>query len=378
MDYALVCLIGVLGGAFVVFILQDAKRKKLDKQHHEQESQAERIRSDKEAIATRQREIDQLSAKLAAEHKELSARAISYQELQNENGILKRDLRNLDQQGRKLALDRDAQRHNQETLDERSNELGHRYLKESVKWIGTSLNANNFTSCKQRLLDTIEKCRGIGFAISVDEENGLIANLKQEYEAAVRAEFQREEQARIKALMREELKREKEKQDLERKQQQLQREHDAMKATVDLAVARALAGQRDVHGVEIQQMQAALQAKQAEIDANQRAISQAQITKSGRVYVISNIGSFGEGVFKVGMTRRLEPKERVDELGSASVPFPFDIHMMIHSTNAPALENAIHRALFRARINRANPAQGIFQNRPASHQGDSDSTRWRR
>ena len=103
MDYVLVCLIGVFGGAFVVFILQDAKRKKLDKQHHEQESQAERIRSDKEAIATRQREIDQLSAKLAAEHKELSAALFRYQELQNENGILKRDIKDVDQQGRKLA-----------------------------------------------------------------------------------------------------------------------------------------------------------------------------------------------------------------------------------------------------------------------------------
>ena len=61
------------------------------------------------------------------------------------------------------------------------------------------------------------------------------------------------------------------------------------------------------------------------------------------------------------MTRRLVPKERVDELGSASVPFPFDIHMMMYSTNAPALENAIHRALFRERINRANPRKEFFK-----------------
>lgn len=64
----------------------------------------------------------------------------------------------------------------------------------------------------------------------------------------------------------------------------------------------------------------------------------AQQTKAGNVYVISNIGSFGQGVFKIGMTRRLEPKDRIKELCGASVPFPFDVHMMIASKDAPALE----------------------------------------
>lgn len=75
-------------------------------------------------------------------------------------------------------------------------------------------------------------------------------------------------------------------------------------------------------------MRFALNAKQAEIDANQRAISQAQITKLGHVYVISNIGSFGDGVFKVGMTRRLEPEIRVNELGACfgaiSIRYTYD------------------------------------------------------
>ena len=66
----------------------------------------------------------------------------------------------------------------------------------------------------------------------------------------------------------------------------------------------------------------------------------AQQTKSGHVYVISNIGSFGEDVYKIGMTRRLEPLDRVKELGDASVPFIFDVHAMIYSDNAPALENS--------------------------------------
>lgn len=66
--------------------------------------------------------------------------------------------------------------------------------------------------------------------------------------------------------------------------------------------------------------------------------------KAGYVYVISNIGAFGENVYKIGMTRRLEPMDRIDELSNASVPFRFDVHAMIFSDDAPKLEAALHRA----------------------------------
>jgi hypothetical protein len=92
-----------------------------------------------------------------------------------------------------------------------------------------------------------------------------------------------------------------------------------------------------------------------------RAISQAQLTKAGHVYVISNIGSFGAGVFKIGMTRRLDPSERVRELGSASVPFPFDVHAMISADDAPSLESALHQQLHKSRINKANPRKEFFK-----------------
>ena len=77
--------------------------------------------------------------------------------------------------------------------------------------------------------------------------------------------------------------------------------------------------------------------------------------------MISNIGSFGEAVFKVGMTRRLEPLDRIKELGDASVPFPFDVHMMISCDDAPRLENTLHRALHARRINRVNLRKEFFR-----------------
>jgi T5orf172 domain len=104
-----------------------------------------------------------------------------------------------------------------------------------------------------------------------------------------------------------------------------------------------------------------LRARLAEAEAKERAISQAQLTKAGFVYVISNIGSFGEGMYKIGMTRRLEPLDRVRELGDASVPFPFDVHMMISCQNAPTLENALHKALFKHQVNKTNPRKEFFR-----------------
>lgn len=82
--------------------------------------------------------------------------------------------------------------------------------------------------------------------------------------------------------------------------------------------------------------------------------------KAGYVYIISNIGSFGENVYKIGMTRRLDPQERVDELGDASVPFKFDVHAMIFSDDAPALEAALHRAFEDKKVNMVNHRREFF------------------
>ena len=83
--------------------------------------------------------------------------------------------------------------------------------------------------------------------------------------------------------------------------------------------------------------------------------------KAGYVYIISNIGAFGENVYKIGMTRRLEPQDRIDELGSASVPFKFDVHAMIFSDDAPALESALHKAFDDKKINMVNQRKEFFR-----------------
>ena len=95
-------------------------------------------------------------------------------------------------------------------------------------------------------------------------------------------------------------------------------------------------------------------------EKGQRALSMAQQTKRGHVYIISNVGSFGENVFKIGLTRRLEPLDRVKELGDASVPFTFDVHAMIHSEDAPRLEKELHETFNSERLNKVNYRKEFF------------------
>ncbi|MEJ6079715.1 DUF4041 domain-containing protein [Vibrio sp. 1-Bac 57] len=105
----------------------------------------------------------------------------------------------------------------------------------------------------------------------------------------------------------------------------------------------------------------ALELQLAEAEAKEeRAKSMAQQTRKGHVYVISNIGSFGEDVYKIGLTRRLEPLDRVKELGDASVPFIFDVHAMIYVEDAPALESALHREFSKQRVNAVNFRKEFF------------------
>ncbi|WP_197439937.1 GIY-YIG nuclease family protein [Calycomorphotria hydatis] len=229
--------------------------------------------------------------------------------------------------------------------------LGKRFLADSVKWISAKLTPNNFTAQRDRLVKVIEFCRKKDYAVTQSDEKSLINDLRNEFERVVRRDAEKQEQARIKAQIREE----------QRAERELKREMDrveAEKKAIQKALDDALKIAADEHSAEIELLREKL--REAEEKA-QRTLSMAQQTRAGYVYVISNLGSFGEDVYKIGMTRRLEPMDRVKELGDASVPFPFDVHMMISCDDAPALENALHRTLHPHRVNKINLRKEYFR-----------------
>ncbi|MHC9002516.1 DUF4041 domain-containing protein [Enterobacter adelaidei] len=168
---------------------------------------------------------------------------------------------------------------------------------------------------------------------------------------------EKEEQRRIKEQLREE---EKARREYERAIKEAEKEEKAIQQAIYKATKELmLAGEEQ--RLALEQKLADLQIKFEEAEAkNQRAISMAQQTRSGHVYVISNIGSFGEDVYKIGMTRRLEPLDRVRELGDASVPFAFDVHAMIYSDDAPSLENHLHKVFNEKQVNKVNSRKEFF------------------
>ncbi len=169
---------------------------------------------------------------------------------------------------------------------------------------------------------------------------------------------QREEQRILKERIREE---EKAQREFERAQREALKEEEALRKALEKArreVEYASEQQRAHYEQRLQELSEKLQLAE---EKNQRALSMAQQTKAGHVYVISNVGSFGEGVFKIGMTRRLEPLDRVRELGDASVPFEFDVHALIASNDAPSLENDLHKRFVRNQVNKVNPRKEFFR-----------------
>lgn len=177
------------------------------------------------------------------------------------------------------------------------------------------------------------------------------------HEFEVKKQNEREEQRAIKEQMREE---EKAQRELERAQKSAQDDED--RAVRALETARAELA--NAHGSRVaalmarmEQMEQALAEAQAK---KERALSMAQQTKAGYIYIISNVGSFGENVFKIGMTRRLEPMDRVKELGDASVPFEFDVHGLVYTSNAPEMEARLHQIFAARRVNLVNLRREYF------------------
>ncbi len=220
----------------------------------------------------------------------------------------------------------------------------------------------NVGKLQQKVRDValvLEKTFDYAFSISDDfletriEEIGLSAGLDYA------RKLDKEENARRREELREEQK-------IQRDIERSLRETEAKERQLQKRIAEVQAKEsmeqdlikRTILEEQIKELQTQLELA---LQDRERAISMAQQTKRGYVYVISNVGSFGEGIYKIGMTRRLEPLDRVKELGDASVPFAFDIHALIYAEDAPALEKALHHRFALSQVNKANFRKEFFK-----------------
>ncbi len=209
---------------------------------------------------------------------------------------------------------------------------------------------NNVNAMEKRIINAakqIDKANeSMNLNISEQYVSLKLDELHATHEYRERLKVEREERAEMARAEREEKKLLAEAEAAEREEERYQKLLDK---------ARSEAG---VDESRIAELETAL----AEAHAiSERARAMAEMTKTGYVYIISNIGSFGENVVKIGLTRRLEPDDRVKELGDASVPFGFDTHAMIYSDEAPTLESALHKEFADRRVNASNMRKEFFR-----------------
>lgn len=224
-----------------------------------------------------------------------------------------------------------------------------------VKW-------NNISKMEERIKKAFDALNKLGEPNHIEITRSYLQlkldELHVAYEYQDKLYQEKEEQRQIREQMREE---EKVQQEIERAKREAEQDEKKYQKAMEKAKEELSAA----HGEKLEKLKAQMKQMEQKLkeakENKQRALSRAQMTKSGHVYIISNIGSFGENVYKIGMTRRLEPTDRVRELGDASVPFAFDIHAMIYSENAPELENELHKNFDGKRLNLVNQRKEFFR-----------------
>lgn len=221
---------------------------------------------------------------------------------------------------------------------------------------------NNIESSEKRILTVYSSISKLGSICNV-AITGKYRDLKlKELHLAYGFQIEKQkEKERLKELRAEERERAKLEKEIAEARKKLEKEESHYKKAI-LALDEQISSADPEELPSLMEKKAELTNKIDEISSSREQIDYREANqKAGYVYVISNIGAFGEGVYKIGMTRRLEPMDRIDELGDASVPFNFDVHALIFSEDAPALEAALHRAFEDKKLNMVNTRREFFR-----------------
>lgn len=237
-----------------------------------------------------------------------------------------------------------------------------RCFNSDCKNIIDSLTIRNIDTCRNKIQKAYSTLNAIfksdNIALSENYYELKLKELTLVYSYIKQTEIEKEQQKAIREQLieeekvRKEIEREKEKIDKEEKQfkNEISKLMNYLnKTTVDV--------EKQLYIDKIKDLEEKL--KLLEKD-KENVLQREQNTRAGYVYIISNIGSFGENIYKIGMTRRLEPMDRIKELSSASVPFQFDVHALIFSEDAPGLENILHQTFKENQVNKVNPKKEFY------------------
>ncbi len=217
----------------------------------------------------------------------------------------------------------------------------------------------NFDASLDKIYKSSEAISKLGaimnISITQNYLNSKVKELRLAFEYQTKKQQEKEELKAARAEQREQAKIQKE---LEEQRRKIEKEQTHYQTALEKLQMQL---KLDPDNPDLLSKKSELEGQLFDIDKALKDVDYRQANmRAGYVYIISNIGAFGENVYKIGMTRRLEPQERIDELGDASVPFNFDVHAMIFSDDAPALETALHKAFEDRKLNMVNQRREFF------------------
>lgn len=236
-----------------------------------------------------------------------------------------------------------------------------RCFNNEVAVIISEVTPKNIENKRMKLLRSFEVLNKLfktdGVAISKEFLEIKLNMLNVKYAQEYQKEQERLQQKAIREQMVEE---EKVRREIEREKTKIEKEETQFKNEISklmVYMQKSSDLEKQLYIDKIKELEDKL--KKVEAD-KENVLKREQNTRAGFVYIISNIGSFGENIYKIGMTRRLEPMDRINELSSASVPFEFDVHAMIFSEDAPSLETTLHNIFADNRVNKVNPRKEFY------------------
>lgn len=223
----------------------------------------------------------------------------------------------------------------------------------------TRVKYNNYEMSLKKIRQSAESIQKLGIMMSLyiapNYINSKIEELTLAFEYQQKKQEEKDAQKAARAEMREAAKLQKE---IEAQRKKIEKEQTHYQTAYEKLLKQLESSPDDA---DLIQKKAELETQLQDIDKAMKDIDYREANqRAGYVYIISNIGAFGENVYKIGMTRRLDSQDRIDELGDASVPFNFDVHAMIFSDDAPALETALHKAFEDRKLNMVNTRREFF------------------
>lgn len=307
-----------------------------------------------------QKELESLNIELVVESINLSEyENITSEECKNTLEVLRIKQQDFVRQNKALII---SSSDSKKTLDNNIKQILRCFNAECERII---LNANtkNIDTARSKIsksYDTLNKIFSTdGVSINTAFLEMKLDELNIVYAYYLKKEQEREQQKAIKEQMIEE---EKVRREIEREKQKIEKEESQFKNEISKLMGYMQKSTDDIQTQlyvdKIRELEKKLELLEKD---KENVLLREQNTRAGFVYVISNIGSFGDDVYKIGMTRRLEPMDRIKELSDASVPFEFDVHAMIFSEDAPALENILHRTFRKKEINKVNSRKEFFR-----------------